>query len=417
MSIQRRPKTGKPAKGQPVKWVVRYRDHAGKEHSKTFSADEYDRPQEAAKDYDSAMRDRLRRGSWVDPATQKTTVGEVYRRWCDRPVRERTRRDYLQTASQLGPLDEIPLLGLTTADVSAWHRQLLSGRPWMGKADRGLAETTAREHVNRLASAMKMAVEEGLLARNPVKVPAAGKVTSVSRSEIPDAATIGQIVVALRSGGCRYPSKARTPGAKRGTWHDVVREAAPAPVIADLVLTAVGTGLRVSELCGLVVGDLDLLRRRIHVQLQSAEHGTDRVALKTEHAERTVPIADDLVMLLSRRCAKKGPQDPAFTTSRGTMLRASTAGGELRKVTNSLALDVPWTFHSFRHYYASHLIAGVPVNGVSKVLGHSDAATTLRVYTHLWPDAEDVTRTAINGAVDACAGEPRGVEPASSSSS
>lgn len=404
MSIQRRPPTGtKLKKGQRPKWVVRYRDHAGHEHSKTFTAEDYDQPYQAAKDYDAAMRDRMRQGTWVDPAQQKVTVGEVYRRWCNRPVRERTRRDYLQTASQLGPLDEVPLLGLTGADVGAWHRQLLTGRPWVGKADTGLAASTAREHVVRLSSAMRMAVDEGLLARNPVKVPADGKVKSVSRSQIPDAAVITRIVAAMRAGGSRYPSKARTPGKPRGTWHEVVRTAAPAPVMADMVLTAVGTGLRLSELCGLVVGNVDFLRREVHVELQVSVAGKQRVALKSEKAERTVPVADDLLAVLGPLCAGKDREAPVFMTGKGTMFRAQSAGAELRKVTNSLALDVPWTFHSFRHYYASLLIAsGVPVNGVSRVLGHSDAATTLTVYTHLWPDAADVTRTAIAGAVGAC---------------
>lgn len=399
MSVQRRPKKGKPKKGKP-KWVVRYRPAPGEpERSKSFTYDEYQEPERAAKDYDAAMRDRLRQGTWVDPALQKVTVGQIYRRWADRPVREATRREYLLTAKNLGDLDTMPLLGLTSADVGAWHRQLLNGRPWMGDADTGVAETTAREHANRLASAMRMAVNEGLIGRNPVRMPPVTRAKSVSRTQIPPREDLAAIVAALRDGGCRYPTKKK----EAGVWVPVVAEADPAPVIADMVLVALGTGARISELCGLVVQDVNFMRRGIYVELQASVDGKKRVPLKTSSSERFVPFADDISFVFSRLCKGKGPLDPVFTTSKGTAFRAASAGAELRKATNALALGLPWTFHSFRHYYASKLIAsGVPVNGVSKVLGHADAATTLAVYTHLWPDSDDVARTAIAGIVDSC---------------
>ena len=53
-----------------------------------------------------------------------------------------------------------------------------------------------------------------------------------------------------------------------------------------------------------------------------------------------------------------------------------------------------FTFHCTRHYYASGLIAaGCDVVTVQRALGHSSAAITLRVYSHVWPSAESRTRT------------------------
>jgi integrase len=50
-----------------------------------------------------------------------------------------------------------------------------------------------------------------------------------------------------------------------------------------------------------------------------------------------------------------------------------------------------------RHYYASVLIRrGRNVKEVSERLGHANAAMTLNVYSHLFPDAEDGTREAID---------------------
>ena len=52
-----------------------------------------------------------------------------------------------------------------------------------------------------------------------------------------------------------------------------------------------------------------------------------------------------------------------------------------------------FTPHDLRHYAASVLIEqGASVKSVQKHLGHASATTTLDVYSHWWPDSEDVTR-------------------------
>jgi integrase len=56
--------------------------------------------------------------------------------------------------------------------------------------------------------------------------------------------------------------------------------------------------------------------------------------------------------------------------------------------------------HALRHFTASALIAGgASVKQVQMVLGHSSAAITLRVYSHLWPGDEDRTRSVMDAAL------------------
>lgn len=56
-------------------------------------------------------------------------------------------------------------------------------------------------------------------------------------------------------------------------------------------------------------------------------------------------------------------------------------------------------FHDLRHYLASLLIrSGADVKVVQARLRHASAKTTLDCYGHLWPDADESTRTAV-GAV------------------
>lgn len=64
--------------------------------------------------------------------------------------------------------------------------------------------------------------------------------------------------------------------------------------------------------------------------------------------------------------------------------------------------------HALRHFYASALIsAGLSVRVVSERLGHANAAMTLNVYAHLWPDEEDRTRRALDGLLGNARDTPR----------
>ncbi|MFE5602321.1 tyrosine-type recombinase/integrase [Streptomyces coelicoflavus] len=55
--------------------------------------------------------------------------------------------------------------------------------------------------------------------------------------------------------------------------------------------------------------------------------------------------------------------------------------------------------HALRHHYASLLIKhGESVKTVSERLGHTNAAMTLNIYTHLWPDSEERTRAEVDKA-------------------
>ena len=58
--------------------------------------------------------------------------------------------------------------------------------------------------------------------------------------------------------------------------------------------------------------------------------------------------------------------------------------------------------HALRHYYASLLIRyGESVKTVQSRLGHASAAETLDTYSHLWHDAEDRTRQAVDSVLGA----------------
>jgi integrase len=61
-----------------------------------------------------------------------------------------------------------------------------------------------------------------------------------------------------------------------------------------------------------------------------------------------------------------------------------------------------FTFHDLRHYLASLLIAsGADIKTVQARMRHASARTTLDTYGHLWPDADESTRTAVGAVIAA----------------
>lgn len=167
-----------------------------------------------------------------------------------------------------------------------------------------------------------------------------------------------------------------------------------------MVATALYTGLRISELLGLVWGDLDLAGViRVRAQLSRAHRGkpAQRVAPKTPASVREIPLVAQLARMFvehKRQTPYKQAHDWVFATSRGTPYgRRNAARRALGRAAGKAGLNTgdwpPLRFHDLRHTFASHLIIdlGLDVAQVSRILGHASVTITLDVYTHLFDDA------------------------------
>jgi site-specific recombinase XerD len=79
------------------------------------------------------------------------------------------------------------------------------------------------------------------------------------------------------------------------------------------------------------------------------------------------------------------------------------------------AASIPATrengYHSLRHYFASALLAnGVDIRALAQYLGHPDPGYTLRVYSHLMPDADDRMRRAVDAVMSGSDGPAAALE-------
>lgn len=137
-----------------------------------------------------------------------------------------------------------------------------------------------------------------------------------------------------------------------------------------------GCGLRVSELCGLRIS---------HVYLNE---GFVRVVGKGDK-ERLVPLgepaADAFRAWLDIRPepAEAAFQDSAFLNLRGTPLSRVSVFKMIKKQALLAGVDKEISPHSFRHSFATHLIAGgADLRIVQEMLGHESILTT-EIYTHI----------------------------------
>jgi integrase/recombinase XerD len=168
-------------------------------------------------------------------------------------------------------------------------------------------------------------------------------------------------------------------------------EAAGGPLAADRRDRAVlevlyGTGMRVSELVGLSLGDL------------GSDTGLVRV-LGKGRKERLVPVGRGAAEALERwldpagrdamaprRWARRGDAEAVFLNARGGRLSRQGVWGVIVKRARRAGLAERVHPHVLRHSCASHMLAhGADIRVVQELLGHVSLATT-QVYTRVTPE-------------------------------
>jgi len=142
--------------------------------------------------------------------------------------------------------------------------------------------------------------------------------------------------------------------------------------IAELLYAS---GLRVSELCALDLGDVDL--RRGEVRVRQGKGGKERIAFLGDAAARA------LTTWLDARTHWKRDKAPMalFLGVRGNRIQQRTVRSFL--TTWGTRIGRHLHPHLFRHSFATHMLeAGADIRSIQEMLGHASLATTQK-YTHL----------------------------------
>ena len=143
------------------------------------------------------------------------------------------------------------------------------------------------------------------------------------------------------------------------------------------------TGIRVSELVGLNVDDVDFFGNIIKVRGKGKK-------------ERMVPVGDTALNVLKEYLDKRSSSTPPvggvreggfiFANKNGTRLGDRSVRNIINKYILEQAMSQHVTPHMFRHSFATHLLNhGADLRSVQELLGHVNLSTT-QIYTHLTTD-------------------------------
>jgi integrase/recombinase XerC len=135
------------------------------------------------------------------------------------------------------------------------------------------------------------------------------------------------------------------------------------------------SGLRLAELAGLDVADVDLADRTVRVLGKGSKTRVLPVGRKAVDALRA--------WLADRRALVRDGAGALFTGRNGRRLGARAIQRRIGRWAAGSDLSVPVHPHLLRHSFATHLLeSSRDLRGVQELLGHADISTT-QVYTHL----------------------------------
>ena len=185
-------------------------------------------------------------------------------------------------------------------------------------------------------------------------------------------------------------------------WMEFIREDKTYSKYYDEFVVLLGTGMRVSEFCGLTKGDLDFGNRRIRVDHQLVRERGGKYYVektKTECGCRFIPMTEEVYQGLKNILAHRkqlktemivdGYSGFIMLDKNGNPKVALHIENEMRwamKKYKKLHPDSPLphiTPHVFRHTFCTNYANDfMYIKNLQYLMGHSDAGVTLNVYTH-----------------------------------
>ena len=360
-------KNGKEYPYWEARYTVGYNPGTGKQIQKSITGKTQKEVAQKLKELTAA----LDAGTYIAP--NKTTVGQWLDTWQAEyfgAVKLSTVSSYQATIkNHIKPgLGAIKLESLTTQDIQEFYNSRLKG----DEKRESLSPKTVKNIHGVLHKALHQAMLNGLIRNNPSDACVLPKATKKKVKPLNEE-QIAALLKALK--GHKYE---------------------------NLILTALFTGLREGEVCGLQWDCVNLESGAILVdkQLQSIRKSVrgdrDKYALvPTKNGkERYLTVAPFVVELLKKEKAKQdsnrqlfdgGYEDSGlvFTDEIGRRITPQAAYRAFKLVVTELGFETA-RFHDLRHSFAvASLRSGDDVKTVQENLGHATSAFTLDVYGHV----------------------------------
>jgi integrase len=353
-------------------WVVDYKDQHGKRRLKTFK-----KKKDATEWWDGRTSHEIKSGTHT-PESTSITVAEAAENWIRGVELEDRERSTIHQYQSHIDLHINPLIGnvklakLTAPGIGDVRDRLLGS----------LSRPMAKKVLSSIKGIFKDAQRRGHVSQN---VAQGVQIKMEKRHQ-------RKIKV-----GIDLPTK--------GEVRDILAK------VDDpwrpILVTAIFTGLRASELRGLAWDDVDFKAMEINVR-QRADRYNEIGSPKSHAGERAVPLSPMVVNALKewKLACPKGDLALVFPNGAGKIevlsnihRRGFGAAQERcglvvdtgRKDQDGQPIMRPkYGMHALRHFCASWLIEqGFPPKRLQVILGHSSIQMTFDTYGHLFPNAED----------------------------
>lgn len=172
-----------------------------------------------------------------------------------------------------------------------------------------------------------------------------------------------------------------------------------------MILTAIMTGMRISEVMALTWNDIDFKWQTISINKSwDYQNGGGFKPTKNKSSVRTIRV--NQILLDELHQLKGNDSKMVFKNQRGLIPSNNAVNKTLRNILAELNIKKQdFNFHSLRHTHVAYLLSqGVDIYAISKRLGHSDLSTTTDIYAYLIDEYKEKNDATIISKLDELAG-------------
>uniref|UniRef100_C6DZI5 Tyrosine recombinase XerC n=1 Tax=Geobacter sp. (strain M21) TaxID=443144 RepID=C6DZI5_GEOSM len=224
----------------------------------------------------------------------------------------------------------------------------LAIRRYLAQLHKGCAKSSIGRKLSAIRALYRYLMREGKLEKNPAELVSTPK----REKRLPFHLNIDQVsaLVTAPAGGSELPLRDRA-----------------------ILETLYSCGIRVSELTGMNVGDMDLAAGLARVMGKGGK-------------ERLVPVGSCAGSALAAYLAERadpGPAEPLILNARGGRLTRRSVARIVDAHMLMIATMRKVSPHTLRHTFATHLLeGGADLRAIQELLGHASLSTTQK-YTHV----------------------------------
>ena len=308
----------------------------------------------------------------IDTVGGKMTVCQLYEKKNSqrKNIKRATEkgRQYLMNALKNDPLGMRAIDTVKQSDAKEWAIRM---------SEKGYAYKTIDNYKRSLKASFYMAIQDDCIRKNPFEFKLSDVLEDDTEPKVPLSSTQESSLLSFMQNDKTYQK------------------------YSDEIIILLGTGLRISELCGLTEADIDLDKQLINVDhqlLKIADVGYYVETPKTKSGNRVIPMSEKVLEAFQRVLNKRKYVQPVILEGYTKFLFLNRNGlpkvavnyesmfrGLVRKYNKmqKVALPKVMTPHTLRHTFCTTLAnAGMNPKALQYIMGHSNINMTLNYYAH-----------------------------------